>query len=116
MHEILDARMTDANSHPAIVVADVLRDRTQPVVAGDAAADLHAHLAGRELDLVMEDGDAVEAKLVEMRRLRHRASGFIHERARQQQQRPRRPDRAFRGHALEALAEWSDVVALRDRL
>ncbi len=116
MHEFLDAGMTDADAHAAIVVADMLRDRAQPVMPGNAAADFHSDLPGRELDLVMEHGDLVDAELVEMRGLGDRASGLVHERSRQQQQRARGADRAFRRHALKAPPERTDVVALGDRL
>ena len=74
LHQFLDAGMTDTDAHAAVVVADMRRDRAQPVVAGDAAAGLHPHLAGREIDLVVEHDDLGEAELVEMRGLADRAA------------------------------------------
>ena len=85
MHQLLDARMADADPHPAIVVADMGGDRAQPVVAGDAAAGLHPHLAGRQVDLVVEHHDVGQRQLVEMHRLGDRAAGLVHEGAGQQQ-------------------------------
>ncbi len=116
VHEVLDARMTDADAHAAIVVADMRGDRAQPVMSGDAAADFHPDFPRREFDLVVENGDAIDAELVEMRGLRDRASGFVHERARQQQQHAIGADRAFRRDALKAPPERPDAVALGDRL
>ena len=53
-HQILAAGMADADAHAHIVVADMGGDRAQAVMAGDAAAGLHPHLAGDEIELVME--------------------------------------------------------------
>src|SRR5581483_1511516 len=47
VHELLDAGVTDAEPHPAIIVADMRGERAQAVVTGNAAADLHPHLRGR---------------------------------------------------------------------
>ena len=57
VHQILAARMADADAHALVVIADMRADRAQAVVARDAAADLHAHLGGRQLDLVVEHRD-----------------------------------------------------------
>ena len=71
MHQLLDAGMTDAEPHPAIVVADMRRDRAQAVVAGDAAADLDPHLRRRQFELVVEHGDVARRDLEEAGRLLH---------------------------------------------
>ncbi len=98
--------MADAQAHAAIVVADVLGDRAQPVVAGIAAADLDPHFAGRQFGFVVEHHDLTGFQLVEVRRFRHRAAGLVHESAGQQQQKlfqrrsrlpPPRPEN-FRRH------------------
>ena len=54
--------MADADPHPAIVVADMGVDVAQAVVAAGAAALLHAHPAGRDVELVVEDDDPVERR------------------------------------------------------
>ncbi len=43
-------------------------------MAGRAAAGLHLHAEGREIQLVMEDGEAAGVDLVEARRLRDGAA------------------------------------------
>ena len=48
----------------------------QTVMAGDAAAGLHPHLAGREVELVMEHHDVAELELVEAHGLAHGAARF----------------------------------------
>ena len=72
VHQLLDARMADAEAHAAIIVADMGRDRAQAVVAGIAAAVLDAHLRRRQVDLVVQHDDVLGAELVEMRGLADR--------------------------------------------
>src|SRR6516164_6783434 len=50
LDQVLQSGMPDADAHAPIVVTDMRRDRAQPVVAGDAATGLEAHLAGRKVD------------------------------------------------------------------
>src|SRR5471030_2931149 len=38
VHQLLDTGVTDSDPHPAIIVADMRGDRTQAVMAGNAAA------------------------------------------------------------------------------
>src|SRR5580704_2072329 len=59
LDHVLVAGMTDADAHAAIVVADVLGDRAQPVVAGNAAADFDPDLGGPQVDLVVEYRDLI---------------------------------------------------------
>ena len=96
VHHLLDAGMADADPHPAVVVADMRGDRAQPVVAGDAAAGLHPHLARRQFELVVEHDDVGQRQLVEMHRLGDRASGLVHEGAGQQQLHALAAERPFR--------------------
>jgi len=56
---VLAARMADADANAHEVRAHVGRDRAQAVVAGKPAAFLDAHLARREVDLVVEDDDVL---------------------------------------------------------
>ncbi len=52
--QIVVAGMADADPHAHVVVAAVLRDRAQTVLARVAAAELRAHFRGRQIDLVMK--------------------------------------------------------------
>ena len=56
VHHFLDAGVADADAHAAIILADMLVERADAVVAAGAAAGLDPHLAGRQVDLVIEDG------------------------------------------------------------
>ena len=78
LHQILIARMSDADSYAAILVADMGADRTQAIMARGAAADLHPQLAGRKIDLGVEHQGVVRRALVEAHRFRDRATRFVH--------------------------------------
>ena len=80
-------------------------------MAGIAAAFFHPHLAGRQFGLVVEDDDAAELELVEIRGFRDRAAQLVHEGAGQQQQNFFAGDRALDGDALETAAPRRDVVS-----
>src|SRR5262249_4076675 len=116
LNQFLHAGMPDADAHAPIVVADMRRDRAQSVVAGDAAAGLDPHLAGRKVDLVVDHDDVGQPELVEMRGFRHRAARLVHEGAGQQQQRALAGERPFRRHALKAPPPRTDAMALGDRI
>ena len=116
LDQILGARMTDADAHPPVIVADMRGDRAQAIVSGDAAADLDPHLAGRQLDLVVEHGDVGRRELIELRRLGDGAAGFVHECPRKKQQRALAAERSFAGDAGKAPAPRPDAVALGDGL
>src|SRR6516162_7793327 len=47
LHQVLVAGMTDADANAAVIIADMLGNRTQAIMSGDAAADFHPHLARR---------------------------------------------------------------------
>ena len=55
-------------------------------MAGDPAARLHPHLAGREIELVMEHHDVAELELVEAHGLAHGAARVVHEGLRLEQE------------------------------
>src|SRR5262245_40637642 len=116
LDQVLQAGMPDADAHAPILVADMRRDRAQPVVAGDAAAGLDPHLAGREVDLVVHHHDVGEPELVEMRGFRHRAARLVHVGAGQQQQRALAAERPLGRHALKAPPPRTDAMALGDRV
>ena len=57
LHQVLVAGMTDTNADAAILIADVLGDRAQAIMPGDATADFHPYLRRRQIDLVVKHGD-----------------------------------------------------------
>ena len=63
-------------------------------MAGSAAAGLHPTLTGREVELVVEDGDVGQAELVEAHRLADRLAAVVHIGRRLEQQDALEPDRA----------------------
>ena len=65
-------------------------------MTGDAAAGLDPHLAGREVDLVVEHHNVREAELEKMRGFGDRAPRVVHVCAGQQQQRALSAQEAFR--------------------
>src|SRR5690606_12190699 len=56
-YHFLDAGMADADTDAAIVLAAMGVERPDAVMAAGAAAGLDAHLAGRKVEFVIEDGD-----------------------------------------------------------
>src|SRR3546814_10179376 len=81
-----DLRMADADPDSAKIVADVRARRFQPIVSRRAAAGLHLHAEGREVQLVVKGGDIARLQLEEAHGLAHRASAFVHIGGRLQQQ------------------------------
>src|SRR5262249_36265166 len=110
------AGMTDPDADAVVVIADMFGDRTQPVMSSDAAADFQAHLARRQINLVVKHCDVPEREFVKMRGFGDRAAGFIHESAGQQQQRAPPAERSLAGDAGKAPAPWTEAVALGDFL
>jgi len=64
----------NAEPHPLEIGADMLVDRAQAIVPGNAAALLYLHLERRKVDFVVEHGERIGAKLVKTQRLAHRAA------------------------------------------
>ncbi len=93
--QILGSGMADADAHPHIVIADMGGERFESVVAGDAAARLDAHLARREIELVMEDDDVAKSELVKAHRLADRTARLVHEGLRLEQEHGLVPELAF---------------------
>src|SRR5262249_15689512 len=110
--QVLGARVANADAHPPVIVADMRGDRTQAVVSGDAAADLDPYLAGRQLDLVVENDDVADRKLIKLRRVGDGAGGLVHECSGQKQQHALAGDRPLAGDALKTAAPRPDAVAL----
>jgi hypothetical protein len=82
-------------------------------VAGEAAAEAGLDLAERQVDLVMEDDDALERDLERAARRPGGATRFVHERLRQQDRHPRAagPDPAFGDLAAELPLRLRQVPA-----
>ena len=116
MNQVLDAGMSDSDAHTAVIVADMRRDRTQTVMAGDTAAGLDPDLCGREVDLVVKHHDVADPELVEVRGLRHGTPGLVHVGARQQQQHALAAERSLGRHPLEAPPPRGDAMAPGDRV
>ena len=112
--QIFAAGMADANAHADIVVADMVGQRFEPVMAGNAAARLHPHFAGHKVELVVEDDHVFELELVEPDRLADRSAGLVHIGGRLEQQHRLAGEPAFSGEALEALAPGGKVVERGD--
>ena len=70
--------MADAEAYAAVVVADVIGDRAQAVVARIAAAKFHPDFRRRQFDLVVKHHDAAGIELVEICSLRHRPARLVH--------------------------------------
>src|SRR5215216_3971439 len=69
----------DADPDPVEVrAAEVALERPQAVVAGQAATEPGADVAEREVDLVVDDEQAVEAELERAARGADRAAGLVH--------------------------------------
>ena len=113
-HQVLVAGMADADAHPAIVLADMGVDVAQAVVAAGTAALLHAHPAGREVELVVEHHDAVERDLEEAHGLAHGLARLVHEGHGLQDQRALAAEMAFRHLAVEARPPRREDTAADD--
>ena len=94
-HEVGDvariaaAGAADADPQPEELRApEPPRDRAQPVVAGEAAAEARLQAADLEVDLVVDDEQVLERRLVERDGGLHRAPGVVHVRVGLEQREP----------------------------
>ena len=116
-HDLRIGRVRPAHAHahaPEVVAADALLDALQPVVPGDPAALAGAHLAERQVDLVVHHHQPVEVELVLPARRANRAARLVHVGLRQQHRDARHagPDAAVGDQAAELLARARQVPAL----
>src|SRR5215218_5587058 len=102
--------MSDADAHAPEFRAEMGVDRTQAVVPGRAAPDLHLDLERGEIELVMKDRQRVQVELIEMQGLLNRVAAVVHECLRLQQQHALPADTAFRDQAAELLLPWAKTV------
>ena len=94
----------------AEIGAEMLVDRAQSVMTGKAATPANLHLEGREIELVMEDGQRIGLELVEPQRLTDRAAAFVHEGGGLQQQDLLPADPPFPDPALELLLHGAEIM------
>jgi len=111
-HEVLPpgAGVADADPNALEVRPEVRVDRAQAVMTGSSAADLHLHLEGREIELVMEDGERVHVELVEAQRLGDGFAAVVHEGLRLKQQDALSSDAALRYQTAKFLLPRTDIV------
>src|SRR3954454_3275073 len=112
--QFLYAGMANSQPHAPILVANMRGDRTQPVVTGDAAANLDAHLGWRQFELVLKHRDFVCSELEEIRSFLNRAPGVVHESRGTKQDHPLMIERAFSRLALKAPAPWCETMTTRN--
>src|SRR3954469_9790328 len=110
VHQLLDAGMTDPEPHPAVVVAYMRGDRAQPVMTGDAAADLDPDFRRRQFEFVLKHGDVGGTELEEIRGFLNRAPGLVHESGRPQQNDLFTIERTIGSLALKTAAPRSETV------
>src|SRR5437660_12555345 len=99
-HDLRVARVGAPHSDPharEVRAAELAPDGAQPVVACETSACPRAHLAEREVDLVVNDEHARELHLQRSARRPTRAPGIVHERLRAEDR-----DARARGRALAA--------------
>src|SRR5690606_40550093 len=84
--------------------------------SGHAAAGLDAHLAGREIQLVVTDHDVPERQLVETRVFGDGVAGVIHEGLRLLQEDLDAAEKAFAHQARKLAAPGTEAVRTGDRL
>src|SRR5262245_65868597 len=102
--------MTDADAHADEVAADMRGHRSETVMPGQAAPRLHPDLAGREVELVVEDHDVAGLELVEAHGFARGAARLIHGGLRLQQQHLLLPELAFGNVSVDALAPAGEAV------
>src|SRR5260370_17819730 len=100
LSQFLDAGVADPEPHPTIIVADMRGDRTQAVMAGDAAADFDPHLGRRPFELILKHGDIACRELEEIRSLLNPAPRLVHEPRGARRDHPPMINRSFRDFAL----------------
>src|SRR5262245_17430084 len=94
----------------------MLSDGAKTVVAGIAAARLHPHFAGDQIELVVKDQHIGVRELEEALRILHRAAAIVHVGVRFQKQDAVSGDAALAGKAMEALSPAPQIVACGDAI
>src|SRR5690606_39233078 len=106
VHDLVAAprsRMADADAQPPEILADVLGDVADAVVAGMAAIELQLRAARRQIDLVVYDEDVRRLDLVVAHGGGDGLPAQVHVRQRLQQPDPAARDRQLRRLAVQLL-------------
>ena len=101
--------MADADPHPLVAGADMGGDRAQAIMPGVAAADLHPELAGREVELVVDDDDRAEIELREAQSFADCAR-LVHVGLRLDERHPLIANQSVRGQALKSRAKGAEAA------
>ncbi len=116
VHQILVAGVADAEAHPPVVAPDMGIDRAQAVVPAVATTTLDPHLAGGEVEVIVQDDDLVEVELVVSSNLAQSTAGVVHVGLRLETKHLARAHPAFGDIALQAPAPRTEAVTARDLL
>src|SRR6202158_1958844 len=108
------AGMTDAKPYPLIIVTDMRRDRTQPVMARVGSSDLHSYLGRWKFDFVVEDDEVSKVDTGVFKGFFDRAPRFVHESRGAEQDHPLMIERSFRGLALKTAAPGCETMTPRN--
>src|SRR4051794_5436777 len=109
--------MADTDPHPPeIARAEAGIEAAQPVVAGHSTPELGPHLAGREVQFIVQDDDVLRLELEEARGLRHRAAARVHVGERLHHQSALIADQALGDVAAELASPRRQLVPPCDRI
>ena len=78
-HQIFAPGVPDAQADAAIGVSDMAVDRSQAVMPGMPTPLFHTHLAGGQIQLIVENGDIAGLELGKAQRLPHGLPRKVHE-------------------------------------
>ena len=112
-HSVPIAGVADADAHTPVIGADMGADAPEPFVAGDSAAAFRTHLAGGEIDLVVQDDDGLGRKAVETHGGAHRAARIVHVSLRLESEHGLVADAALGDLAVEAGAPLESAEVMR---
>src|SRR5260370_1715073 len=108
------AGMTDAQPYPLIIVTNMRRNRTQPVMARVGSSNFHSYLGRWKFDFVVEDDEVSKLDTGVFKGFFDRAPRFVHEGRRTQQGHPLMVERSFRGLALKTAAPGCETMTPRN--
>src|SRR5436305_2850012 len=106
--------MADADPDAAKLRAEAGVDRSQAVMPGGPAAELHLDLERREVELVVKDGQGVPIELIEAQRLLNRIAAVVHEGLGLEQQNAVSPKAPFGDQASEFLLPRTEIMRFGD--
>ena len=71
--------MPDTDPDPPVILAELIIDITDTIMATGTTADLHPYLAGSKIEFVIDNDNFLTRQLVEFRRSGNRLARFVHE-------------------------------------